>query len=164
PPAAPAKLLRFRDAQGLNFPLLSDPEKAVLTQWGAYGEKQLYGRTVTGVIRSTFVVDPDGKIARAMYGVRATGHVAKLRKDLGVRHVPSKLVARGRSTTGRGTGFRFQPVGVRLPPAPQLVTSTNVLISLRKVDRWVRLWVRVSSADMAGTELDSRQRGRIEKR
>jgi peroxiredoxin Q/BCP len=79
-----AKLLRFRDAQGLNFPLLSDVDKTVLTRWGAYGEKQLYGRTVTGVIRSTFVVDPDGKIARAMYGVRATGHVAKLRKDLGV--------------------------------------------------------------------------------
>lgn len=79
-----AKLQRFRDAQGLNFPLLSDTDKTVLTQWGAYGEKQLYGRTVTGVIRSTFIVDPDGKIARAMYGVRATGHVAKLRKDLGV--------------------------------------------------------------------------------
>jgi thioredoxin-dependent peroxiredoxin len=79
-----AKLQRFRDAQGLNFPLLSDTDKAVLTQWGAYGEKQLYGRTVTGVIRSTFVVDPDGKIARAMYGVRATGHVAKLRKELKV--------------------------------------------------------------------------------
>jgi thioredoxin-dependent peroxiredoxin len=83
-PDPPAKLVRFRDAQGLNFPLLSDVDKTVLTQWGAYGEKQLYGRTVTGVIRSTFVVDPDGKIARAMYGVRATGHVAKLRKDLGV--------------------------------------------------------------------------------
>jgi len=79
-----AKLQRFRDAQGLNFPLLSDTAKTVLTQWGAYGEKQNYGRTVTGVIRSTFIVDPDGKIARAMYGVRATGHVAKLRKDLGV--------------------------------------------------------------------------------
>jgi len=83
-PDPPAKLARFRDAQGLNFPLLSDTDKTVLTQWGAYGEKQLYGRTVTGVIRSTFIVDPDGKIARAMYGVRATGHVAKLRKDLGV--------------------------------------------------------------------------------
>jgi peroxiredoxin Q/BCP len=79
-----AKLQRFRDAQGLNFPLLSDVDKTVLTQWGAYGEKQLYGRTVTGVIRSTFVVDPDGRIARAMYGVRATGHVAKLRKELKV--------------------------------------------------------------------------------
>jgi thioredoxin-dependent peroxiredoxin len=79
-----AKLQRFRDAQDLNFPLLSDTAKSVLTQWGAYGEKQNYGRTVTGVIRSTFIVDPDGKIVRAMYGVRATGHVAKLRKDLGV--------------------------------------------------------------------------------
>jgi peroxiredoxin Q/BCP len=79
-----AKLQRFRDAQNLNFPLLSDVDKTVLTQWGAFGEKQLYGRTVTGVIRSTFVVDPNGKIARAMYGVRATGHVAKLRKELDV--------------------------------------------------------------------------------
>jgi thioredoxin-dependent peroxiredoxin len=79
-----AKLAKFRDNEGLTFPLLSDVDKTVLTEWGAYGEKQLYGRTVTGVIRSTFVVDPDGKIARAMYGVRATGHVAKLRKELGV--------------------------------------------------------------------------------
>ena len=76
------KLTRFRDAENLNFPLLSDTDKTVLTAWGAYGEKQLYGRTVTGVIRSTFIIDPDGKIAHAMYGVRATGHVAKLRKDL----------------------------------------------------------------------------------
>ena len=76
------KLVKFRDAQGLNFPLLSDVDKKVLTDWGAYGEKMLYGRRTTGVIRSTFVVDPDGTIARASYGVRATGHVAKLRKDL----------------------------------------------------------------------------------
>lgn len=83
-PDQPAKLARFRDQEGLTFPLLSDPERKMLTEWGAYGEKQQYGRTVTGVIRSTFVVDPDGKIARAMYGVRATGHVAKLRTELGV--------------------------------------------------------------------------------
>lgn len=56
----------------------------MLTAYGAHGEKQMYGKTVTGVIRSTFVVDPDGRIATAMYNVRATGHVAKLRKDLGV--------------------------------------------------------------------------------
>jgi thioredoxin-dependent peroxiredoxin len=79
-----AKLAKFRDAERLTFPLLSDAGKKVLTEWGVYGEKQLYGRTVTGVIRSTFVVDPQGKIARTMYNVRATGHVAKLRKDLGV--------------------------------------------------------------------------------
>lgn len=78
------KLAKFRDAERLNFPLLSDVDKTVLTQWGAYGEKKLYGRTVTGVIRSTFVVDPDGTIAHAAYGVRATGHVAKLRKDLAI--------------------------------------------------------------------------------
>jgi peroxiredoxin Q/BCP len=79
-----AKLAKFRDAERLTFPILSDAGKKVLTEWSVYGEKQLYGRTVTGVIRSTFVVDPQGKIARTMYNVRATGHVAKLRKDLGV--------------------------------------------------------------------------------
>ncbi len=83
-PDPPAKLARFRDEEGLTFPLLADPERAVLTAWRAYGEKQMYGKTVTGVIRSTFVVDEDGRIEKAMYGVRATGHVAKLRKELGV--------------------------------------------------------------------------------
>jgi peroxiredoxin Q/BCP len=83
-PDPPAKLAKFRDAQSLTFPLLSDVDKTVLTAWGVWGEKKLYGRTMIGVIRSTFVVSPDGKIAHAMYGVRATGHVAKLRKDLAV--------------------------------------------------------------------------------
>lgn len=83
-PDPPTKLAKFRDAEGLNFPLLSDADKAVLTAWGAWGEKTMYGRTTVGVIRSTFVVSPDGKIEHAMYGVRATGHVAKLRKDLAV--------------------------------------------------------------------------------
>jgi Peroxiredoxin len=81
-PDKPAKLAKFRDAEGLTFPLLSDPDREVLTAWGAYGEKQLYGKTVTGVIRSTFVIDADGKVEEARYNVRATGHVAKLRKDL----------------------------------------------------------------------------------
>lgn len=83
-PDKPAKLAKFRDNEGLTFPLLSDPDKAVLTAWGAFGEKKMYGKTVTGVIRSTFVVDPDGKIEVAQYNVRATGHVAKLRRDLSV--------------------------------------------------------------------------------
>lgn len=83
-PDPPAKLAKFRDAEGLTFPLLSDEDRAVLAAYGAYGEKQLYGRTVTGVIRSTFVVDPQGRIEKALYNVRATGHVAKLRKDLGI--------------------------------------------------------------------------------
>ena len=83
-PDKPAKLAKFRDAEGLTFPLLSDENRAVLTAYGAHGEKQVYGRTVTGVIRSTFVIDPDGRIDRAFYHVRATGHVAKLRKDLGI--------------------------------------------------------------------------------
>jgi peroxiredoxin Q/BCP len=81
-PDKPAKLAKFVAEEGLTFPLLSDPDRAVLTAWGAYGEKQMYGKTVTGVIRSTFIVDPEGRIAHAFYNVRATGHVAKLRKDL----------------------------------------------------------------------------------
>ena len=83
-PDKPAKLAKFVADEKLTFPLLSDEGRAVLTEWGAYGEKQSYGRTITGVIRSTFVVGPDGKIAKALYNVKATGHVAKLRKDLGV--------------------------------------------------------------------------------
>lgn len=83
-PDKPAKLVRFRDAEGLTFPLLSDPDRTVLEAYGAYGEKKMYGKTVTGVIRSTFVIDPDGRIELAQYGVKATGHVAKLRKDLGL--------------------------------------------------------------------------------
>jgi peroxiredoxin Q/BCP len=66
----------------LTFPLLSDPDKKVLTAWGAFGEKKLYGKTVQGVIRSTFVVDEKGNIEVAQYNVKATGHVAKLRRDL----------------------------------------------------------------------------------
>lgn len=81
-PDKPAKLAKFRDSEGLTFPLLSDPEKTVLNAYGAFGEKQMYGKTVTGVIRSTFVIDAAGKIEEAQYNVRATGHVAKLRKDL----------------------------------------------------------------------------------
>jgi peroxiredoxin Q/BCP len=83
-PDKPAKLAKFRDTEHLTFPLLSDPDKQVLTAYGAYGEKKLYGKTVTGVLRSTFVIAPDGTIERAMYNVKATGHVAKLRRDLAV--------------------------------------------------------------------------------
>ncbi|NGP05430.1 thioredoxin-dependent thiol peroxidase [Rhodococcus sp. 14C212] len=83
-PDKPAKLAKFRDAEQLTFPLLSDPDKTTLTAWGAFGEKKMYGKTVTGVIRSTFVVDEDGRIEVAQYNVRATGHVAKLRRDLSV--------------------------------------------------------------------------------
>jgi thioredoxin-dependent peroxiredoxin len=81
-PDPPAKLAKFRDAEGLRFPLLSDVDRSVMTAYGAYGEKQMYGRTVTGVIRSTFVIDPQGRIDKALYNVRATGHVAKLLRDL----------------------------------------------------------------------------------
>lgn len=83
-PDSPAKLAKFRERDHLTFPLLSDPDKAVLTAYGAYGEKKLYGKTVEGVIRSTFVIDADGAIEKALYNVKATGHVAKLRRDLGV--------------------------------------------------------------------------------
>ena len=83
-PDKPAKLAKFRDAEGLTFPLLSDPDRTVLAQWGAYGEKKMYGKTVQGVIRSTFVVDENGKIELAQYNVKATGHVDKLRRDLSV--------------------------------------------------------------------------------
>jgi peroxiredoxin Q/BCP len=83
-PDKPAKLAKFRDAEGLTFPLLSDPDRKVLETWGAYGEKKMYGKTVQGVIRSTFVVDEDGRIELAQYNVKASGHVAKLRRDLGL--------------------------------------------------------------------------------
>ena len=79
-----AKLARFRDAEGLTFPLLSDPSRETLTAYGAFGEKSLYGKTVVGVIRSTFVVDEEGRIVTASYAVKAKGHVAKLLRDLGI--------------------------------------------------------------------------------
>ena len=83
-PDKPAKLAKFRDEQSLTFPLLSDPDREVLGAWGAFGEKTMYGKTVQGVIRSTFVVDEQGKIEVARYNVKATGHVDKLRRDLAV--------------------------------------------------------------------------------
>ncbi len=83
-PDSPAKLAKFRDRDGLTFPLLSDPDHSVLEAYGAYGEKMMYGKKTVGVIRSTFVVGPDGKVEQAYYGVKATGHVARLRKELGV--------------------------------------------------------------------------------
>jgi peroxiredoxin Q/BCP len=83
-PDKPEKLAKFTDRDQLTFPLLSDPDKKVLIEWGAYGEKKLYGKTVQGVIRSTFVVDEKGKIETAQYNVKATGHVAKLRRDISV--------------------------------------------------------------------------------
>jgi peroxiredoxin Q/BCP len=83
-PDAPEKLAAFREHDHLTITLLSDPERQALDAYGAYGEKQLYGKTVEGVIRSTFVVDEEGHIQLAQYNVKATGHVAKLRKDLGM--------------------------------------------------------------------------------
>jgi peroxiredoxin Q/BCP len=83
-PDSPAKLAKFREKDGLTITLLSDADRAVLNAYGAFGEKKLYGKTVTGVLRSTFVVDEEGQIALAQYNVKATGHVAKLRRDLGI--------------------------------------------------------------------------------
>lgn len=83
-PDSPDKLAEFRERDALTFPLLADEDKSVLNAYGAYGEKQLYGKTVEGVIRSTFVIAPDGKVEEAMYNVKATGHVAKLRRELGI--------------------------------------------------------------------------------
>ena len=79
-----AKLAKFRERDSLTITLLSDPELEVHRAYAAYGEKKLYGKTVEGVIRSTFVIDAEGKIELAQYNVKATGHVAKLRKDLGL--------------------------------------------------------------------------------
>ncbi len=76
------KLAKFRDAEKLTFPLLSDPDRKVLTAWGAYGEKQMYGKTVTGVIRSTFLVDEKGKIAVAQYNVKAAHTATNIQKLL----------------------------------------------------------------------------------
>ncbi|MDQ1715528.1 MAG: thioredoxin-dependent peroxiredoxin [Frankiaceae bacterium] len=84
-PDAPAKLAKFRDAYSLPYPLVADTDKQVLTAYGAYGQKSLYGKLVTGVIRSTFVIGADGLIEQAFYNIKATGHVDKLRRDLGLR-------------------------------------------------------------------------------
>ena len=78
------KLLRFREKEGLGIPLVSDVDKQVLKAYGAFGPRKLYGKDVIGVIRSTFVVDAEGRIEKAAYNVKATGHVAKLRRDLGI--------------------------------------------------------------------------------
>jgi peroxiredoxin Q/BCP len=83
-PDAPDKLSRFREQESLSITLLSDPDKQVLQAYGAFGPKKLYGKDVVGVIRSTFVIDAEGRIEKAAYNVKATGHVAKLRRDLGL--------------------------------------------------------------------------------
>jgi peroxiredoxin Q/BCP len=83
-PDTPEKLAKFREKDGLTITLLSDADKAVMAAYGAFGEKKLYGKVVQGVIRSTFVIDEEGRVEVAQYNVKATGHVAKLRKDLGL--------------------------------------------------------------------------------
>ncbi|MDK8658709.1 MULTISPECIES: thioredoxin-dependent thiol peroxidase [unclassified Corynebacterium] len=81
-PDKPESLAKFRDDHNLNFPLLSDPDKSVMTAYGAFGEKKNYGKVVQGVIRSTFLVEPDGTIGQTHYNVKATGHVARVMKGL----------------------------------------------------------------------------------
>jgi peroxiredoxin Q/BCP len=81
---SPAKLAKFREQEGLTFTLVSDEDKAIQEAYAAWGEKSMYGKTVTGSIRSTVVIDPDGKVQLAQYNVKATGHVEKLRRDLGL--------------------------------------------------------------------------------
>jgi thioredoxin-dependent peroxiredoxin len=83
-PDSPAKLAKFREKDGLTITLLSDADRSVMKSYGAFGEKKLYGKTVEGVLRSTFVVGEDGNLELAQYNVKATGHVAKLRRDLGI--------------------------------------------------------------------------------
>lgn len=83
-PDQPERLAQFRQRDALDITLLSDPDKQVTKGWGAFGEKQLYGKAVEGVIRSTVVLDEEGQVTHAWYNVKATGHVAKLRRDLGL--------------------------------------------------------------------------------
>ncbi len=83
-PDTPAKLAKFTERDAITFPLVSDEDKTVLNAYGAFGEKQNYGKTYMGVIRSTFVIDEKGVLTHAFYNVKATGHVAKLRRDLGL--------------------------------------------------------------------------------
>ncbi|MDP3894685.1 thioredoxin-dependent thiol peroxidase [Nocardioides sp.] len=83
-PDKPEKLAKFRERDGLTITLLSDPDRSVMKEYAAFGEKKLYGKVVEGVIRSTVVVDPEGRVSLAQYNVKATGHVAKLRRDLGL--------------------------------------------------------------------------------
>ncbi|WP_288799613.1 thioredoxin-dependent thiol peroxidase [Arsenicicoccus cauae] len=81
---APDKLARFREKEGLTYPLLGDPDLGVLTAYGAYGEKKSYGKTIQGVIRSTIVLDEQGRVELAKYNVKAKGHVASLSRSLGL--------------------------------------------------------------------------------
>ncbi len=83
-PDQPEQLQKFREQESLGITLVSDPDKEVLKAYGAFGPKKLYGKEVVGVIRSTFIVDAEGRIESAAYNVKATGHVAKLRRELGL--------------------------------------------------------------------------------
>lgn len=81
-PDPPAKNAKFKEKEGLNFDLLSDQDKVLATSLGAWGEKKMYGKTMEGLIRSTFVIGPDGEVEKAYRNVKATGHVARVKEDL----------------------------------------------------------------------------------
>ncbi len=83
-PDEPAKLKKFKDKEKLNFELLSDPDNKIQQKYGAYGEKSMYGKTYMGTIRSTFVVDKNGKLEHLFYNVKAKGHIEFLRKEMGI--------------------------------------------------------------------------------
>ncbi|SKA20417.1 peroxiredoxin Q/BCP [Marinactinospora thermotolerans DSM 45154] len=83
-PDSTARLAEFRDQQGLTFPLLGDPDKQVLRAYGAFGEKKNYGKVVQGVIRSTIIIGADGTVEKAFYNVKATGHVERIKRELGL--------------------------------------------------------------------------------
>ena len=105
-PDKPEKLAKFRARDALTITLLSDPDRSVMKQYGAYGQKLLYGKTVEGVIRSTVVVDEDGKVFLAQYNVKATGHVAKLRKDLKLNLADEEPASRASTSSPRGAADR----------------------------------------------------------
>ncbi|TDQ46623.1 thioredoxin-dependent thiol peroxidase [Actinorugispora endophytica] len=83
-PDSTDRLAKFAEQEGLAFPLLGDPDRRVLTEYGAYGEKKNYGRIVQGVIRSTLVISADRTVEKAFYNVKATGHVNRLKRELGL--------------------------------------------------------------------------------
>ena len=144
-PDAPEKLQRIREKENLGITLVSDQDKQVLTSYGAYGPKKLYGKEVVGVIRSTFVVDAEGRIEKAAYNVKATGHVAKLRKDLGITLVSDedKSVLTSYGAYGPKKLYGKEVVGVirstfvvdaegRIEKAQYNVKATGHVAKLRK--------------------------------
>src|SRR5690606_29149093 len=114
-PDAPEKLAAFRDKEGLTFPLLGDPDKTALQAYGAFGEKKNYGRVVQGVIRSTFVVGPDMTVQKAFYNVKATGHVDRIKRELGL----SRRAPEGRGAAPRPSSVPSPAAAILDPGGPR---------------------------------------------